>query len=68
MGRAGLEPDRPEIGRARAFLVASQTPDGSWPMASRPIQKGGAGAKDLSPITFLGTAWATLGLLQSFPR
>jgi hypothetical protein len=65
---AGLRPDRPEAGRARAFLVASQADDGSWPMTSRPTAPGGGPAKDLRPITAAATAWATLGLVRSSPR
>lgn len=64
---AGLAPGSPDIRRAQGFLVATQTDDGSWPMASRPIKPGGGPAKDLSPITFAGTAWATLGLVSTTP-
>jgi hypothetical protein len=62
---AGVKPDRPEVGRARGFLVASQGEDGAWPMTSRPVVKGGTPAKDLRPITFAATAWATLALVRS---
>lgn len=64
--RAGLKPDRPEVARARAFLVAAQTEDGSWPMTSRPGTPGdGKPANDLTPITAASVAWATLGLVSS---
>jgi N-acyl-D-amino-acid deacylase len=65
---AGVCAERSEIVRARAFLVRTQNDDGSWPMSSRPVQPGGGPAKDLNPITFLGTAWATLGLVRSSPH
>lgn len=65
---AGLPPDKPEVGQARAFLVAQQAEDGSWPMTSRPASPGGGPAKDLRPITAAATAWATLALVRSSPR
>ena len=63
---AGVKNDRPEIQRAVSFLAASQREDGSWPMISR-------GHPDMKPftnpvpITYFGTAWATLGLVRSMP-
>jgi hypothetical protein len=64
---AGVKNDRPEIQRAVAFLVAAQKENGSWPMTSRahPGEKAG---KNPVPITYFGSAWATLGLLRSEPR
>lgn len=59
--------DGAALERARAFLVRTQEDDGSWPMTSRPMPDGGAPAKDLRPITYASTAWATLGLLRSSP-
>jgi squalene-hopene/tetraprenyl-beta-curcumene cyclase len=54
------------IGRAQAFLVNNQQPDGSWSMTSRPAEPSGPGpARDLRPIKFVGTAWATIGLVRS---
>jgi hypothetical protein len=67
LGLAGVARDRAEIRRAVMFLVAKQKPDGSWPMASRAHP----GAKPFTnpvPITYFGTAWATLGLLRSVPK
>jgi Prenyltransferase and squalene oxidase repeat len=56
------------IGRGQAFLVKNQQPDGSWPMTSRPAEPPGPGpARDLRPIKFFGTAWATIGLVRSGP-
>lgn len=61
--RAG---DRPAIGRARAYLLAKQTDEGSWPMESRKAdRKDSPPAKNLAPITYAGSAWATLGLARS---
>ena len=67
---AGVKSDRPEIGRAVAFLVSTQRDDGSWAMTSRnhpgvvttrnPI-------RNPIPITYFGSAWGTLGLLRSVP-
>jgi hypothetical protein len=52
--------------RAQVFLLKTQQPDGSWPMTSRPAEPKGPGpAKDLRPIKYFGTAWATIGLVRS---
>jgi Prenyltransferase and squalene oxidase repeat len=57
------------VGRAQAFLVKNQQPDGSWPMASRPAEPSGPGpARDLGPIKYFGTAWAAIGLARSAPE
>jgi prenyltransferase beta subunit len=57
------------ISRAQAFLVENQQPDGSWLMASRPAEPSGPGpARDLRPIKYFGTAWATIGLARSGPE
>jgi squalene-hopene/tetraprenyl-beta-curcumene cyclase len=64
---AGVSLDRPEVRRAVTFLVASQNQDGSWPMTSRAHP----GAKPMTnpvPITYFGSAWATLGLIRSVPK
>jgi squalene-hopene/tetraprenyl-beta-curcumene cyclase len=54
--------------RARTFLTRTQKPNGSWPMASRPAEPNGPGpARDLRPITYVGTAWAVIGLVRSSP-
>jgi hypothetical protein len=47
------------IERGRAFLVAGQNPDGSWPATTRP-RGGDSYAQQMST-----TAWATLALLRS---
>ena len=66
---AGLTPERTEIKRGIAFLAATQTPDGSWPMTSRATPNGEpGGAKLLTPITCAASAWATLGLARLAPK
>jgi hypothetical protein len=66
---AGQTAERPDIKRAVNFLVATQKPDGSWPMTSRSTPDGRPGsAKDLAPITCAASAWATLGLARLAPR
>ncbi|HJZ56107.1 MAG TPA: prenyltransferase/squalene oxidase repeat-containing protein [Gemmataceae bacterium] len=64
---AGVKADREEIRRAVSFLVATQKEDGSWPMTPR----GHTGEKPATnpvPITYFGSAWATLGLMRSVPK
>jgi squalene-hopene/tetraprenyl-beta-curcumene cyclase len=64
---AGVARDRNEIQRGVAFLVSRQQEDGSWPMTSRAHP----GAKPMTnpvPITYFGSAWATLGLVRSVSR
>ena len=64
---AGVKNGRAEVQRAVSFLVARQKEDGSWPMTSRAHP----GAKPFTspvPITYFGSAWATLGLLRSVPE
>jgi Prenyltransferase and squalene oxidase repeat len=56
------------VRRAQAFLSKTQQSDGSWPMVSRPAEPTGPGpARDLRPIKYFGTAWATIGLVRSSP-
>ena len=65
---AGVTNDRPEIQRAVAFLVAGQGEDGSWPMACRSHPGIDTTRKrNPVPITYFGSAWATLGLVRSVP-
>lgn len=61
--------DRPEIRRAISFLVATQSPDGSWPMVSRSSPNGEPGsAKLLTPITCAASSWAVLGLARTISQ
>jgi hypothetical protein len=64
---AGVSRDRAEIRRAVTFLAASQKGDGSWPMTSR-AHPGATPMTNPVPITYFGSAWATLGLMRSLPR
>lgn len=66
---AGLTAERPEIKSAIDFLVATQMPDGSWPMVSRSTPNGEPGsAKLLTPITCAASSWAVLGLSRLVPK
>ena len=66
---AGYKADHPEIKRGIDFLVATQKPDGSWPMISRSTPDGSPGsAKLLTPITCAASSWATLGLASLVPK
>ena len=61
--------EQPEIKRGIDFLVATQSPDGSWPMISRSTPDGSPGSsKLLTPITCAASSWATLGLASLMPK
>lgn len=61
LARAGVKPQATAMKKGVEFLIRTQHEDGSWPMLSR------VGAKNLSPITAAGTAWALLGLVRAAP-
>jgi hypothetical protein len=66
---AGYTVEQTEIKRGIDFLVATQTPDGSWPMVSRSTPDGSPGSsKLLTPITCAASSWATLGLSRLAPK
>jgi hypothetical protein len=66
---AGYTAERPAIKRGIDFLVATQSPAGSWPMISRSTPDGSPGsAKLLTPITCAASSWATLGLARLVPK
>ena len=65
----GFTAKRPEIKRGIDFLVATQEPDGSWPMISRSTPDGSPGSsKLLTPITCAASSWAALGLARLAPK
>jgi squalene cyclase len=65
----GYTAKQPEIKRGIDFLVATQSPDGSWPMLSRSTPDGSPGSsKLLTPIECAASSWATLGLSRLAPR
>jgi hypothetical protein len=67
---AGVKIDRPEIQRAVAFLTATQRDDGSWPMTPRNhpgVETTKNPVRWPVPITYFGSAWATLGLVRCVP-
>ena len=64
---AGVKPARAEVRRAVSFLVANQKEDGSWPMTPR-AHPGATPMTSPVPITYFGSAWATMGLLRSAPK
>ena len=64
---AGAKSDREEVRRAVKYLVDSQKEDGSWPMKRRG-HPGVTPSDNVVPITYFGSAWATLGLLGAAPR
>jgi hypothetical protein len=61
---AGVKRDRQEIRRGVAYLTATQKEDGSWPMTRRG-HPGVTPSANVVPITYFGSAWATLGLIRS---
>jgi hypothetical protein len=66
---AGQTAERPAVKRGVDFLVATQKPDGSWPMTSRSTPDGRPGsARLLTPITCAASSWATLGLARLVPQ
>ena len=63
----GVKNDRAAVQRGMAFLIANQREDGSWPMTCR-AQPGAKPFTNPSPITYYGSAWATLALMRSAPK
>jgi Squalene-hopene cyclase C-terminal domain len=63
----GVKNDQAEVQRGVAFLVKTQKEDGSWPMTRR-SHPDVTPSNNLVPITYFGSAWATLGLLRSAPK
>jgi hypothetical protein len=70
LSRCDEAPAKDATARARAYLIESQTADGSWSVPSRAISSAtNHGRLDrLAPIyRYWGTAWASIGLSQTLP-
>jgi hypothetical protein len=61
-----VSPETDGVKNAVAFLVRTQRDDGSWPMTKR-THPGETPTQNVIPITYFGSAWATLGLLRCVP-
>ncbi len=67
LSRMAAPRDQAAIARARHFLVRSQRPDGSWMVPADHVRNG-ARRDSLDEIfSYWGTAWASVGLLQTLP-
>ncbi len=60
----GVSAEAEGVKSAVSFLVSTQRDDGSWPMTKR-THSGETPTQNVIPITYFGSAWATLGLLRS---
>jgi hypothetical protein len=68
LGRAGENAaNNAAVAKGQAWLVGKQLADGSWNMMPRPNKPGDKESTNDGPITYVGTAWATLGLIRSTP-
>jgi hypothetical protein len=68
LGRAAVSAHDERVQRAVELLVQTQQPDGAWPMKSRRDPATGKRARNLNPITYAATAWATLGIASLVPE
>jgi Squalene-hopene cyclase C-terminal domain len=65
---ASIPSDHAAVARAVSFLVAQQQDNGAWPMSPRTHPDAHiTRPRNLVPITYFGTAWATLGLVRFVP-
>jgi hypothetical protein len=64
LGLLGRDGNDPVVGRAWEFLLRTQDKDGSWQVPQEAINTRRRG---LNVYTFWGTAWATIGMLQTLP-
>lgn len=63
----GVRNDSAEVRRGVMFLATTQKEDGSWRMIPR-AHPTVTPSKNPVPITYFGSAWATLGLMRSLPE
>jgi hypothetical protein len=64
LGRIGRDSADPAVGRAWKFLVATQSPDGSWRVPQDAIN---TRPRKLNVYDYWGTAWSAIGVLQTLP-
>ncbi len=64
LGLLGRDGNDPVVSRAWEFLLRTQEKDGSWQVPQEAINTRRRG---LNVYTFWGTAWATIGMLQTLP-
>ena len=60
--RSGTPRDDPAVVAGRGFLIAAQSPDGSWPV---PGTKRAAKGRVKETARYWGAAWATLALIEA---
>ena len=64
LGRIGRDGADPAVERAWEFLLATQSPDGSWQVAQDAIN---TRPRKLNIYPYWGTAWSAIGVLQTLP-
>lgn len=64
MSVAGMTKDKTPMSKAIQFLISTQQADGSWKVKGTKEKKK---ATVQETATYWGTAWATIGLLQTLP-
>ena len=65
LGRIGRDGADPAVERAWKFLLATQSPDGSWPVPQDAIN---TRPRKLNVYPYWGTAWSAIGVLQTMPQ
>lgn len=63
---AGVKPEREEVRHAISFLALDQREDGSWFVSPR-AHPGAKPFSNPSPISYYGSAWATMALMRMAP-
>jgi hypothetical protein len=66
LSSAGVKPGRTAVQEAIAFLARNQQADGSWFVAPR-AHPGEKPFSNPSPISYFGSAWATMALMRMAP-